>query len=113
MIINSKLYTLKLFPLINADLVENFVAAIVVAKTPIHTALEAANFYWYVILLSPAVEDIMTPRATSVIIIAIYRTLTTLFVNDLYWNVGQNKKEIKESFVYSADCSGCRFDSCL
>lgn len=83
------------FLLIHGDLVENYVAAAVVAKTPIRTALEVANFYWYIILLSPAARDTMTPRATSAIIIAIIKTLITLFVNMmLYWHVCQNEREI-------------------
>lgn len=49
-----------------------------VAKRHIQTALAVANFYWCIILLSPAVQDTMTPRATSVIIIAIIRTLINL-----------------------------------
>lgn len=48
-----------------------------VAKHRIQTALAVANFYWCIILLSPAVQDTMTPRATSVII-AIIRTLINL-----------------------------------
>lgn len=48
------------------------------AKRHIHMALAVANFYWCIILLSPAVQDTMTPRATSVIIIIIIRTLINL-----------------------------------
>lgn len=85
--------------MIHGDLVENDVAAAVVAKTPIRTALAVANFYWYIILLSPAALDTMTPRATSAIIIAIIRTLITLFVNMmLYWHVCQNERGIKNVF---------------
>lgn len=48
-----------MFLWIQVDLLEDYAVGAVIAKTPIHTALGEANFYWNKILLPPAARSIL------------------------------------------------------
>lgn len=83
---NENLFN-AIYSLIQMYWVENDAAGAVVAKTPLHTAGAAANFYWLIILLSAAAKNTTAPRATGVIIIAIIWNLVSSFGNMLCWHI--------------------------
>lgn len=84
---NENLFN-AIYSLIQMYWVENYAAGAVVAKTPLHTAGAAANFYWLIILLSAVAKNTTAPRATGVIIIAIIWNLVSSFVNTmLCWHI--------------------------